>query len=158
MTLFQLAVSYSQLFYKLHHFLWGGCCVLIIVLPLKLLLALGSVVLCQVCVLAKLHLEGLRTLGMPCFLLNQIYCATHVYMALGSLVWWLATLPVAGGLKIDDLWGPFQPRSFCDSVIVTIFSCFPSRVTAVPSYSSEQILADLTPAFMLNHVLNLHLL
>ena len=24
-------------------------------------------------------------------------------VALGSLVWWLATLPVAAGLKLDDL-------------------------------------------------------
>jgi len=24
-------------------------------------------------------------------------------VALGSVVWWLATLPVAGGLKLDDL-------------------------------------------------------
>jgi len=26
---------------------------------------------------------------------------------LGSLVWWLATLPTAGGLKLDDHYGPF---------------------------------------------------
>jgi len=24
-------------------------------------------------------------------------------VALGSLVWWLVTLPMAGGLKLDDL-------------------------------------------------------
>ena len=35
---------------------------------------------------------------------------------LGSLVWWLATLHVAGGLRLDDLCGPFQPRPFCDSM------------------------------------------
>ena len=39
-------------------------------------------------------------------------------VALGSLVWWLATLPIARGLKLDDLCGPFQPRLFHDSVIV----------------------------------------
>ena len=38
-------------------------------------------------------------------------------VALGSLVWWLATLPVAGGLEPDDLYGPFQPRPFYDSMI-----------------------------------------
>jgi len=38
-------------------------------------------------------------------------------VALGSLVWWLATLPIAGGLKLDDHCGPFQPRPFYDSVI-----------------------------------------
>ena len=28
-------------------------------------------------------------------------------VALGSLVWWLATLHVAGGLKLDGHYGPF---------------------------------------------------
>jgi len=32
-------------------------------------------------------------------------------VALGSLVWWLATLHVAGGLKLDDHCGPFQPQA-----------------------------------------------
>ena len=35
----------------------------------------------------------------------------------GILVYWLATLPVAGGLKLDDHCGPFQPRPFRDSMI-----------------------------------------
>ena len=38
-------------------------------------------------------------------------------VALGSLVWWLATLPTAGGWKLDDHCGPFQPRPFYGSVI-----------------------------------------
>ena len=37
-------------------------------------------------------------------------------VALGSLVWWLATLHIAGGLKLDDPCGPFQPRPFYDSM------------------------------------------
>jgi len=37
-------------------------------------------------------------------------------MALGSLVWWPATLHIAGGVKLNDHCGPFQPRPFCDSV------------------------------------------
>ena len=37
-------------------------------------------------------------------------------VALGSLVWWLTTLHVAGGLKLDDHCGPFQPRPFYDSM------------------------------------------
>ena len=37
-------------------------------------------------------------------------------VALGSLVWWLATLHIAGGLKLDDRCGPFQPRPFYDSM------------------------------------------
>ena len=39
-------------------------------------------------------------------------------VALGSLVWWLATLHIAGGLKPDDHCGPFQPRPFYDSMII----------------------------------------
>ena len=38
-------------------------------------------------------------------------------VALGSLVWWLATLHIAGGLKLHGHCGPFQPRPFYDSVI-----------------------------------------
>ena len=36
-------------------------------------------------------------------------------VALGSLVWWLAALHIAGGLKLDDHCGPFQPRPSYDS-------------------------------------------
>ena len=36
-------------------------------------------------------------------------------VTLGSLVWWLATLHIAGGLKLDDHCGSFQPRTFYDS-------------------------------------------
>ena len=36
-------------------------------------------------------------------------------VALGSLVWWLATLHITGGLKLD---GPFQPRPFYDYVMI----------------------------------------
>ena len=39
-------------------------------------------------------------------------------MALGSLVWWLATLHMAGGLQLNDRCGPFQPRPFYDSMIL----------------------------------------
>ena len=35
-----------------------------------------------------------------------------------ALVWWLATLHIAGGLKLDDHRGPFQPRPFYDSMIL----------------------------------------
>lgn len=51
--------------------------------------------------LAKLHLEDLGTLGMPCFLLNHILCATHIYVALGSLV--VGDTACGRGLKVDDL-------------------------------------------------------
>ncbi len=36
-------------------------------------------------------------------------------VALGSLVWWLATLHIAGRLKLNDHCSPFQPRPFYDS-------------------------------------------
>jgi len=39
-------------------------------------------------------------------------------VALGSLVWWLVTLHIAGGLKLDDHHGPFQPRPFYDPMIL----------------------------------------
>ena len=37
-------------------------------------------------------------------------------VALGSLVWWLATLHIAGGLKLNAHCGPFQPRPLYDSM------------------------------------------
>jgi len=42
-------------------------------------------------------------------------------VALGSLVWWLVTLHIAGGLKFNDLRGPFQPRPFSGSTIRTYY-------------------------------------
>jgi len=39
-------------------------------------------------------------------------------VALGSLVWWLETLHIAGGLKPDDHCGPFQCKPFYDSMIL----------------------------------------
>ena len=36
-------------------------------------------------------------------------------VALGSLVWWLATLHIAGALKLDDRCGSFQHRPLYDS-------------------------------------------
>ena len=38
-------------------------------------------------------------------------------VTLSSLVWWLVTLHIAGGWKLDDNCGPFQPRPFYDSMI-----------------------------------------
>ena len=38
-------------------------------------------------------------------------------MSLAHMVWWFATLHIAGGLKLDDHCGPFQLRPFYDSVI-----------------------------------------
>jgi len=39
-------------------------------------------------------------------------------VALGSLVWWLVTLHIAGGLELDDQCGPFQSRPFYDSMVL----------------------------------------
>ena len=44
-------------------------------------------------------------------------------MVLDSLVWWLATLNIAGGVETDDLRGPFQPRPF----YVSMTSAFSSQ-------------------------------
>ena len=35
-----------------------------------------------------------------------------------NLVQWGMSLSIAGGLELDDLKGPFQPKSFCDSMIL----------------------------------------
>jgi len=42
-------------------------------------------------------------------------------VALGSLVWWLATLHIAGGLKLNDRCGCFQPRPFYDSMTLYLY-------------------------------------
>ena len=39
----------------------------------------------------------------------------RLVVALGSLVCWLVTLHIAGGLELDDHCGPFQPTPFYDS-------------------------------------------
>ena len=39
-------------------------------------------------------------------------------VALGSLGCWLVTLHIAGELKLDDHCGPFQPRTFYDSMLL----------------------------------------
>ena len=38
-------------------------------------------------------------------------------VALGSLVQWLVTAHTAGGLKLDDHCGPFQPRPLYDMIV-----------------------------------------
>jgi len=45
-----------------------------------------------------------------------MYRLARLDVVLVILVWWLATLHVAGGLKLDDQCGPFQPRPFYDSI------------------------------------------
>ena len=53
-------------------------------------------------------------------------------VALGSLLWWLVTLHIAGGLKQHDHCGPFQPRPFYDSMISSTFKraeiCIPQQL------------------------------
>jgi len=41
-------------------------------------------------------------------------------VALGSPVWWLATLHTAGGLKLNYHCGPFQLRPFHDSITCSL--------------------------------------
>ena len=42
-------------------------------------------------------------------------------VALGSLVWWLVTLHIAGGLKLDDHCGPSQPRLFYGYMVLRFY-------------------------------------
>jgi len=60
-------------------------------------------------------------------------------MALGSLVWWLATLHIAGGLKLDDHCGPFQPRPFYDSMCGLQRICFDGRAARLCRATSCQL-------------------
>ena len=49
---------------------------------------------------------------------KEVVDAPCLDVALGSLVWWLATLHTAEGLKLDDNCGAFQPRPFYDSMMI----------------------------------------
>jgi len=58
-------------------------------------------------------------LHQPCCHMEHHIRSGNRDVALGSLVcpvWWLATLHGAVGLQLDDHYGPFQPRPFCDSM------------------------------------------
>ena len=65
-------------------------------------------------------------------------------VALGSLVQWLATLPMVGGLKLDDHCGPFQLRPFHDSMIPgSLAACcviFPAIIQVVEISHQEECL------------------
>jgi len=62
-------------------------------------------------------------------------------VALGSLVWWLVTLHTAGGLKLDDHCGLFQPRPFYDSMNKPILeNSDPNSLIAVDRSSSISVL------------------
>ena len=61
------------------------------------------------------HITSPERLWMPRPFLEVFKAKLDV--ALGSLVWWLATLHIARGLKQDDHCGPFQLRPFYDSMI-----------------------------------------
>lgn len=36
--------------------------------------------------------------------------------ALGYLIWWVRSLPRVQGLELDDLYSPFQPKPFHESM------------------------------------------
>jgi len=48
-------------------------------------------------------------------------------VALGSLVWWLVTLHIAGGWNSISIVSPFQPRPFYDSMKIIFFSASQTR-------------------------------
>ena len=54
------------------------------------------------------HIQSLEAVDAPSL---EAFKA-RLDVALGSLVWWLVTLHMAGGLKLDDHHGPFQLRPF----------------------------------------------
>lgn len=41
--------------------------------------------------------------------------------ACSSLLWWVASLAIAGWLEPDDLEDPFHLKLFCDSMIMGMF-------------------------------------
>ena len=54
-------------------------------------------------------------------------------VALGSLVSWLTTVHIAWGLKLDDQYGPFQPRPFYDPMILIL------KILAVKKLRKKQM-------------------
>ena len=67
-------------------------------------------------------------------------------VALGSPVWWLATLHIAGGLKLNDHCGPFQPRPFYDDSM--IYSELEMLMTAGASELVETVIGTSQPTLM----------
>jgi len=68
-------------------------------------------------------------------------------VALGSVVWWLVTLHIAGGLELNDHCGPFQPRPFYDSVQLDVVYCDVPKELVSPSLpvkSGEEITTPIT--------------
>ena len=63
-------------------------------------------------------MEGLRTISM----LDPLQ--------------WKVSLPMAGGLELDDLYGPFQPKPFCDSTTLEE----PGQAPVSADMVTEQIL------------------
>ena len=68
-------------------------------------------------------------------------------VALVSLVWWLATLQVAGGLKLADRFGLFQSGPFYDFMILVFYDM---ATPTVGSYSCTFLLEiTLCPPYVL---------
>ena len=66
--------------------------------------------------LSLLRMQGM-TLPICANSLEKAFKA-RLDVALGSLVCWLVTLHIAGGLELDVHCGPFQPRPFYDSMVL----------------------------------------
>jgi len=71
-------------------------------------------------------------------------------VGLGSLVWWLATLPTAVGLELDEHYSPFQPRPFRVSMIsvlapLTLFAFTEQKVLQYCSLPLIKGLGDFQP-------------
>jgi len=55
--------------------------------------------------------------------------------AWSTLIWWKVSLPVAGGLELDDLSGPFQPKPFYDLGKGFLLTCLLQRETRAAALS-----------------------
>ena len=59
--------------------------------------------------------------------------------ALGSLIWWVVNLPIAGVLKLDDLYGSFQLNTFYNIIIfVALRWTLPSTSISLLHHNSVQ--------------------
>ena len=61
----------------------------------------------------RLHSEVVNAPSLEAF-------KARLHGAENNLVYWELSLPIAGGLELNDFKGPFQPNPFYDSTILNI--------------------------------------
>ena len=63
------------------------------------------------------------------------------HRSLGSLIWcliWVSNQPMAGGLELGRLWGPFQPDPFYDSIIISGWADVETKSSQSISWQTQQ--------------------